>query len=121
MIFKTCLLFQKATVKNITDTSRLNGTSFFGTCISTNFTALVKVLGTPAYQDNTGEDKVNFEWEMETEGGDPFTVYSWKEYRPIKHNEKISWHIGGNSLAATEKAKSEIQNAIASLVLRNTL
>jgi len=50
---------------------------------------------------------------METEAGDVFTVYDWKEYRSLNENEMIEWHIGGMNRAITEQAKREIREAIA--------
>lgn len=88
------------------------GTSFHDTVIDTTIHTLNKVLGEPTYVDNTGMDKVNYEWEMETEDGNVFTVYSWKEYRILSENELIEWHIGGKSKAITEQAKEEIYEAI---------
>ena len=55
------------------------GTSFHDTVVGTTIHTLNKLIGEPTYVDNTGMDKVNYEWEMETSDGDVFTVYSWKE------------------------------------------
>ena len=50
---------------------------------------------------------------METDNGDVFTVYDWKEYRSIKTPyETIEWHIGGRSKQITEQAKREIMETI---------
>lgn len=89
-----------------------NGTSFTGTEISATYNDLVKVIGLPTYSDNTGKDKVNFDWELETDSGEPFTVYDWKQYRKIDLEEIISWHIGGFNLESTIQAKNEILNAL---------
>ena len=90
----------------------IGGTSFHNTTIKCSVATLKKVLGEPEYDGNDGQDKVNFEWEMETNDGDVFTVYDWKEYRSINEDEVIEWHIGGHTKAATEKAKYEIREAI---------
>jgi hypothetical protein len=49
---------------------------------------------------------------METEDGEVFTIYDWKEYRMIDVNEKIEWHIGsfskGNSLDAQSEVLKEL-------------
>jgi hypothetical protein len=52
---------------------------------------------------------------METEDGTIFTVYDWKEYRPLEENEMIEWHVGGRSGSDTEKALNEIADALNSL------
>jgi len=84
------------------------GTSFHDTTIKCSVNTLIEILGEPNYEGNDGQDKVNFEWEMETEDGNAFTVYDWKEYRPIGRDEIIEWHIGGKGRLTTEKAKEEI-------------
>ncbi|NDA77601.1 MAG: hypothetical protein EBY07_07340 [Actinobacteria bacterium] len=76
---------------------------------------LIKVLGEPDYDGNTGEDKTNFEWDMELDSGDVFTVYDWKEYRMIDIDEEIEWHIGGRSFVITDEAANQIQKAISKL------
>ena len=87
------------------------GTSFHDTTIGTTVHTLRKLLGEPICEDNTGEDKVNFEWEMETNDGDVFTVYDWKEYKALDEHEIIEFHIGGHSKSVTEQAKKEIYDA----------
>jgi len=88
------------------------GTSFHDVTIDTTIHTLLKVLGQPTIVDNTGMDKTNYEWEMETEEGSVFTVYDWKEYRILNEHELIEFHIGGVSRAVTQLAKSEIYDAI---------
>lgn len=73
---------------------------------------LTKVLGVPDISDNTGQDKVNFEWVRETETGDVVTIYDWKQYRPLYNFSKVDWHIGGHSLRATQIAKTEIETLL---------
>ena len=90
-----------------------NGTSFHETTINCSTSTLRKVLGEPECESNDGEDKVNFEWTMETDSGDVFTVYDWKEYRSLNESEMIEWHIGGHNKSTTEQAKREIREAIA--------
>lgn len=93
-------------------TKETGGTSFHDTVITCSVDTLRKVLGEPVYDGNDGEDKVNFEWEMETSNGDVFTVYDWKEYRSISETEPIKWHIGGFTQVVTEQAKREIREAL---------
>ena len=65
------------------------GTSFHNTTLVATINDLKKVLGKPTYSDNTGDDKVNYEWIGETESGKVFTVYDWKEYRPLSNTEDV--------------------------------
>lgn len=89
-----------------------SGTSFLGVTISTSIEQLEKINLIPVYEQNDGEDKVNFEFEQETEQGEPFTIYDWKMYRPIEHDEIINFHIGSFTLEASEQAKKELEEAL---------
>lgn len=91
-----------------------NGTSFYGITFTATVQDLRKVLGEPTFETNDGEDKVNFEWEMETEDGEVFTVYGYREDRRLNEYEDIEWHIGGHDSLTTMKAAEEIDEALAS-------
>ena len=93
-------------------TKSINGTSFHDTTIVASVKQIIEICGEPFDESNTGEDKVNYEWIMETEDGNVFTIYDWKEYRPITLNERITWHIGGDNRQITEQAKSELINNV---------
>jgi len=85
-----------------------HGTSFFNTTITTSVNELIRVLGEPQYEDNTGEDKTNFDFVCETDEGDIFTIYDWKYYRPIEKDEIIEFHIGGRASHITQRARIEL-------------
>ena len=87
-------------------------TSFHGSVIKCTVSDLRSILGEPRYQGNDGKDKVNFDWVMETESGDVFTVYDWKEYRPLDENEVIEWHVGGRSGEVTNQAVNEMADGL---------
>jgi hypothetical protein len=89
-----------------------NGTSFHDDTFRASVADLRKILGEPTYECNDGSDKVNFDWTMETKDGEVFTVYDWKEYRPLRETETIEWHIGGHSGLITYKALEEIKSAL---------
>ena len=86
----------------------IGGTSFHYSTVTATVNELIFVIGKPNYNGNDGEDKVNFEWELEDEEGNVVTIYDWKEYRKIGMDEKIEWHIGGMSKEITDNAKEEI-------------
>ena len=88
-----------------------DGTSFHGVVIRATVNQLTKAFGEP-YDNNTGEDKVNFEWEMETDEGEVFTIYDWKEGRPIGRDEFVTWHIGAKSKSDSNVAEREILKAL---------
>lgn len=85
-----------------------NGTSFFDHTVAATAEQLMKVIGKPTFNYNDGVDKVNMEWIMELDNGDVFTIYDWKHYRPIQHDEPISWHIGGRNARVTWDAKTQL-------------
>jgi hypothetical protein len=87
------------------------GTSFHGITISASVEELVAAFGKPPYEDNSGDDKVNYEWCLQLDG-EPFTIYDWKEYRPLHPTEVIEWHIGGKSQAQTSRACQAISNVL---------
>ena len=83
------------------------GTSFYNVTLESSVRDLINVLGEP-YDNNTGDDKVNFEWEMETEDGEVFTIYDWKEGRPLRLSERVNWHIGAMNKSVCNTAEDEI-------------
>jgi len=89
-----------------------NGTSFFGETILTSINELKRINVLPVCEQNDGKDKVNFEFELETEAGYPFTIYDWKYYRPIEETELVNFHIGSHTLRASEQAKKELEEAL---------
>ena len=91
--------------------SYINGTSFHGTTITSTVFELKELFGEPSFEDNYGEDKVNFEWNCETEDGDVFTIYDWKEYRELHEDEIVKFHIGALSKQISEQAKQEINES----------
>jgi hypothetical protein len=84
------------------------GTSFHQTTISTSVGVLKRLFPDSFIEVNTGYDKCNYDFTLENSDGDVFTIYDWKEYRPISDKEIIEFHIGGKSQAITEKAKEEL-------------
>lgn len=89
------------------------GTSFYDTVITCSYNQLVQAIGKPQHSDNTGEDKTNFDWKCELNDGRVFTIYDWKEYRPLKLDEIIEWHIGGANHIVTEQALIELTALLA--------
>ena len=94
------------------------GTSFHSSVVRTSVSLLKKLYGDPQNEDNCGEDKVNFNWNMELTGrsshdeykGEVFTIYDWKEYRTLDEGEYIEFHIGGDNRTITELAVQEMHH-----------
>ena len=93
-------------------TKATNDTSFHRDTFNASVADLRIICGIPVMECNDGSDKVNFEWEMETEDGDVFTIYDWKEYRTLSETESIEWHIGGKNGNITSTALNEIADAL---------
>lgn len=94
-----------------------NGTSFHNSTIVTSIDNLIEVLGNPQFYENGREDKTKVEWNCETENGDVFTIYDWKESEPLNSRDLVSFHIGGKNWNITNQAKEEIDQ----LLLENLL
>lgn len=76
---------------------------------------LAKKLDAPYLENNTGEDKTNFDFDFEASDGSYFTVYDWKEYRPIKKDEIINFHIGCNNKTDIYFVLNELKNELSKL------
>lgn len=95
--------------------SKFSGTSFHGVTITTTVRKLIDVcerLGIPYEDNNTGDDKTNFDFDFETEDGTYFTVYDWKNYRPLGLDERITWNIGGANKEDCLKGKHELADEL---------
>ena len=88
------------------------GTSFHGVTLTVTPQKLIDVLGEPDFFGNDGSDKTNMEYSLETEDEIAFTIYDWKEYRPLQMDEKIKFHIGGFSYLQCIEAKNEVLRLI---------
>jgi hypothetical protein len=93
-------------------TKSTNGTSFHDVTFEASINQLIGIFGEPTIQDNTGRDKCNFDWSLQTFNGDVFTVYDWKEYRKLEMDEIIEWHIGAFSQSISLNAKEEVMSAL---------
>ena len=90
----------------------LNGTCFQGS-IKTTKEHLVKVFGKPSWTSrNVHADKSTNEWWLLL-GDIPFALYDWKEYRRIKKDEVIEWHIGASSQEDFIAIESELKKELA--------
>jgi len=97
---------------NYSELNLINETSFYDVTIKTSINQLTKVLGEPSIQDNTGEDKVNVEWEVITEDGVVGTIYDWKEYRRLDGDDLVKFHIGGYDKNDTLIVKDKLKQLL---------
>ena len=99
-------------MKPFEDIDAFVGTSFHGQTVYASVDDLTKVCGEP-YRGEI-EDKVQYEWTMQTSDGTLFTIYDWKEYRHYWKNEMIEWHIGATTGLNAIKGMQELQEALSS-------
>ena len=92
--------------------NKTGGTSFHGVTLTTTPQQLIDALGEPQYFSNDGSDKTNMDYSLETEDEIAFTIYDWKEYRPLQMDELIEFHIGGFSYSQSVEAKNEVLRLI---------
>ena len=92
-----------------------SGTSFHGTTFVATPNQLVKIakdLDADFDDTNDGQDKVNFDFEFETDNGDVFTVYDWKVYRSLRLDENVEWHIGSFDGKGESDAIQELEELL---------
>jgi hypothetical protein len=82
-----------------------NVTSFHGNSILTTPRTLIELFPNSYSEENTDEDIVNFEFELENSNGDVFTL--WNE-DGNDMDEVIEFHIGGHSQEVTEQAEMDL-------------
>jgi hypothetical protein len=91
--------------------------SFHNRTISTTIEKLKELFGEPRYLNHDVEDKVQYEWVLETTNEYTsekfaFTVYDWKEGRELSESETIDFHIGSSSVSDSQEAKVALLDMI---------
>ena len=89
-------------IRNLKDSDRINMTSFWGDTIYTSARELSERLGVKVTRYDG--DKINFEFQLETEDGIPFTVYDWKECPCVTEDTRLHYHIGAHNEVESRKA-----------------
>ena len=94
------------------------GTSFHGVRVKATPVELMAIASkfeTDYYNGNSGDDKTNYDFTFSTDEGEPFTVYDWKEYRPLKEFETVEWHIGAKGRMVSFQGRLELMEEILKL------
>lgn len=97
--------------------TKANGTSYYGHTVRAKLSELRKLFGEPSLGD---DDKVQYDWTLQTYDGTIFTIYDWKEGR-FADDKEIEWHIGGFNPVDTHKAKNLVQFEIINLFVEKIL
>ena len=90
--------------------------SFHGVTITTSPLDLIELCelnDIPYHENNTGEDKCNFDFEFYlTEEDVYFTVYDWKEYEPLRTEYEYTFHIGAKDKRSSIVAREYLLNEL---------
>ena len=90
-------------IRNLQNSDRVNMTSFWGDTIYASASEICNKLGVKITY--YGGDKTNFEFELETEDGIPFTLYDWKEGDWVTEDTRLYYHIGAHNEEESKKAR----------------
>lgn len=85
--------------------------SFHGITITTTVNKLIEAIGEPYWENNSGEDKSNYDFLLPVEDFEAF-IYDWKEYRSIGPNEPIEFHIGTDTRMQSLIALEELRKLL---------
>ena len=84
------------------------GTSFHGVTLKATPQQLIDLFPHSVYEQNDGRDKTNFDFTLQTESGKVFKIYDWKEYRPLRMDEVVIWHVGAHNEETSVKGRDEV-------------
>lgn len=100
-------------------TNQFQSSSFHGVTIEASpldIIELCELNNIPYHENNTGEDKCNFDFEFYIPEEDIyFTVYDWKEYEPLRKELYYTFHIGSKNERSSFIAKEYLINELAKL------
>jgi hypothetical protein len=72
---------------------------------------LIAVCGEPSHRGKV-EEEVQFGWDMQTEEGDFFAVFDWKENREFPEDEILIWNIASQNAYASAIGQEEVLEAL---------
>ena len=97
-------------------TNEFQPSSFHGVIIEVSpidIIELCELNDIPYHENNTGEDKCNFDFEFYIPEEDVyFTVYDWKEYEPLRIERSYIFHIGAKDRYSSEIGKEYLVNEL---------
>lgn len=91
-------------------TKNTSGTHFLNVTVFASRREIFTICGQPSMAD--GDEKVRYCWDMETEDGEVFTIYDWRDIIIRKSDEPINWHIGSFNYLAADNARFELTEAL---------
>lgn len=87
----------------------ISGTSYYDDNVIASLNQIKSVLGEP--DDIDHNNKYTYRWNMETENGDVFTLYDYKD-NVHSGDQKIEWHIGAFDGETSSYALDEVNEAM---------
>jgi hypothetical protein len=100
-------------------TKSTSGTHFLDVTVFASRKELITICGKP--QPSSDDFKVRYCWDMETEDGDVFTIYDWRDLFIRDLDEPITWHIGSFDYLAADTARHELTQALKQLRYANQI
>ena len=89
----------------------MNGTHLISRIEHLYYDDLVRYLGEPSVNEESGDGKIQFEWVFSVDNS-VFTIYDWKTYdRDYTLQELTRWNIGG-----TDKNKDKFIKQLQSII-----
>jgi hypothetical protein len=104
----------KIEIMILTEVTKYEGSSFYGTTIDTTPQSLVDLAdkyGIPYNGYNDGSDKTNFDFHFQV-GDLQFSVYDWKEYSVLYMEREYRFHIGGKDEESTREGKNILKKLL---------
>ena len=96
-------------IRNLTNPDRANGTSFYDDAILASCNDIRSKLDVDVAYYGSGDEKTNFEFELELEDGTPFTLYDWKEGDWVDEDTILYYHIGARNAVESLKVKNALK------------
>lgn len=87
----------------VSASDKINGTSFHGDTILASCNDIRSRLDIDVAYYGSGDEKTNFEFDLELEDGTPFTIYDWKEGDWVDEDTKLYYHIGAHTAEDSRK------------------
>lgn len=94
-------------------TKSTSGVHFLDVTVFASREELITICGKPL--SNSGDGKCRYHWNMETEDGEVFTIYDWKDTVIRDLDEPIKWNIGSFNYLTADNAQFEINEALKQL------
>jgi len=81
--------------------------------IACSYRQIVDAFGRPAVSDNSGWEKTNFKWFLETDNGTPFSIYNrFEQGRTISMDEVVEWNIESKDPKKSQEVVAFVDSSV---------